>query len=206
MKEKSNHYIAVTCFILLAFILGLISCKSIVANKFKIGKEFRFTSKKQYLDYIRKRALFPDDIILYPDSASYVPFMMDKLQNDGVIVYVGTYFNDSVIFKKTTLLQDNESCSGRIQSEIKSNISRESFPDSLLMKGKSMSGYRFFYLSNHRLFKPAEKDRLSIYLFFAYGFGNYYDSFYKDIIQLQKEYANRADVYIVCMDAIYNLK
>ena len=54
--------------------------------------------------------------------------------------------------------------------------------------------------------KPKTGNRVSIYLFFAYGFGTYYDSFYKDIVQLQKEYPNKADIYIVCMDALYNLK
>lgn len=187
--------------------ITIFSCQTLAKNKYDIGRTFSFRSKQAYYDYLKKKSFLPAGNILYPDSASYVKFTVEKIQQDSSLVYQGTYLNDSVYVKKSSFLQDNKSCSGRIQGEIETNISLDNYPDSILKKGTKMSSYNLYHLQNNQPFNVnSGSGKLKIYLLYAYGFGTYYDNFFKDVNEIQKKYAHKAELYFICLEPLYFLK
>jgi hypothetical protein len=187
--------------------IAFFSCTAIAKNKYHIGREFSFHSRNEYLSYFTNKGLFKGEQVLYIDSVSFFRFYMEKIGPDSSVVYLGTYLDDSTWIRKSSFLQDNNSCSGRMQDEIEANLEKSAYPDSVLVSGRKMSRYALKHLDGDSsfIFKNQQGKR-TVFLLYAYGFGTYYDHFYKDILKIRKKHPSSVNVYLVCVDPVYRLK
>jgi hypothetical protein len=190
--------------ILIAF--TFISCKWYVVHNYQMNKPFAFKQKTEFIDYLKKRKTFKLGQVLYLEKESYLKFINEKLTEDSTLFYVGTYFNDSTIVKRSQHLNEKISCSGRIENEIKQNLTKNNFGHDELKQVSKMSGYALKHLSNNEIFDiTADKKPSKIFITYTYGYGKWYDHLYKEINELQKLNDQNTTVYVVCLDPIYNL-
>lgn len=193
-------------FNLMLLLLALSSCKLYVNHKFNLNRKFVFKDKASYLKYINSKKLFDDNHVLYIDTDGYQSFINEKLQQDSSIVYQGCYINDSVYINRSNLLNENTSCMGRIDLEIDANFKRTSFPDSILITGKSISSYHLKHLKDNTPFNLNPQKKITLIMVYAYSLGTYYNELYRKIMLLTKENETLADTYLICVDPVYLLK
>jgi hypothetical protein len=193
--------------IILLFLLIIFSeCKLYVNQKFHLERKFDFKDKASFLKYLKSKKIFDENHILYVGADGYQSFINEKLQQDSSIMYQGCYVNDSVYINRSSLLNENTSCMGRIDLEIASNFKRTVIPDSLLIAGKKISGYHLKYLNTNTPFYMNPEKKINLLLVYAYSLGTYYDELYRKIMLLTKENETIADTYLICLDPIYLLK
>ncbi len=184
----------------------LSACHFMAQYKYHIGKEMSFKTKKDYLSYIEKKRIISAQHILYLDLISLEDFYSDKIKNDNSLVYQGSYLNDSVCIKKSFSLEENKSCSGRMVHEIKENLLKQQYPDSVLCKTKKLSSYKLYYLHNNESFVIEHNNKkLKVFLLYSYRLGSYYNRFYKQMLQLQTLNSSLIDIYLICIDRIPNI-
>ncbi len=185
----------------------LLSCSSYAKKKFKLERKFNFESKEDFKKYIYKNRLFPEDNILYIDTSSLYGFFVDKMKGGSAGVYLGTYLNDSSFIKSGSFLEENTSCKGRVEDEILRNVNLKEIPDSIVKKGKKMSSYKLYHLSNNKLFDiNKHSKRHKVFLMYAHAFGTYYDSMYKEVLSIQQKNSSEVGVFIVVADPVQMLK
>jgi len=188
------------------FAFALMSCKWYTLHRYQLNKPFSFKQKSEFFNHLKKKKTFNLDKVLFIEKESYTKFISEKLTQDSTSFYVGTYFNDSIIVKRSHHLNENTSCIGRIEQEIKNNCSRNHFNENELMNVSKMSGYNLKYLSDNKTFDiNADKKANKIFLTYSTRYGKWYDELYKEINDLQKKNYQNASVYVVCLDPIYKL-
>ncbi len=192
--------------ITLLFLLIVFSgCKLYVNHKFHLERKFEFKDKSSFLKYLKSKKIFDENHILYVGAEGYQNFIIEKLQQDSSIMYQGCYVNDSVYINRSSLLNENTSCMGRIDFEIAANFKRTRIPDSLLITGKSISSYHLKYLSDNSDFYMNPQKKINLMLVYAYSLGTYYDELYRKIMLLTEENEAIADTYLICVDPVYLL-
>jgi len=171
-----------------------------------MNKPFAFKQKTEFIKHINKKKLFKIKQVLFIDKASYTKFIEEKLVDDSTSFYVGTYLNDSTVVKRSQFLNGNTSCSRRIEDEIKQNLTKNNFNDADLKQVSKLSDYTLRYLSNNEVFDiTADKKSSKIFITYTYAYGKWYDNLYKEINNLQQLNNQNTNVYLVCLDPIYNL-
>lgn len=185
------------------------SCYIVAKNKYKLDRDFKFKDKQEYIKLLKKEKAFPIEKVLYLDSSSYFEYLMQLMGNnqESAIIYRGTYLNDSVQIKHNEFLQENESCYGRIEDQIQSNILLRKVPDSLLIKGKKISQFKLLHLNNDEPFDMSrEVNQYNVFLGSIHKTGTYYRDFYKRMIALQKKNSFVMNLYIILLDPVHELK
>lgn len=190
---------------LLLLLIVFSGCKLYVNQKFHLERKFDFKDKASFMKYLKSKKIFDENHILYVDADGYQNFINEKLQQDSSIMYQGCYVNDSVYINRSSLLNENTSCMGRIDLEIASNFKRTIIPDSLLITGKRISRYHLKYLINNNPFYMNPEKKINLLLVYAYSLGTYYDELYRKIMLLTKENETIADTYLICVDPVYLL-
>ena len=191
---------------LLFFCLGFVACKMYAVKKYHLERDFNFKDKMSFLNYLNRKKIFDENQLLYLDSASYLNFYLEKLQQDSSVIYQGCYLNDSICINSSRFLSENTSCMGRIQNEVALNLSLSTYPDSILVKVKNISSYTLRYLKNDAVFNiSAFQKKIKIFLVYTYATGTYYDSLYKDILAINKSNNSNAEVFIICIDPLHTL-
>ncbi len=175
-------------------------------KKYHLERDFNFKDKQSFLNYLNRKKIFDENQLLYLDSASYLNFYLEKLQQDSSVIYQGCYLNDSICINRSRFLSENTSCMGRIQNEVALNLSLSTYPDSILVKVKNISSYTLRYLKNDAVFNiSAFQKKIKIFLVYTYATGTYYDSLYKDILAINKSNNSNAEVFIICIDPLHTL-
>jgi hypothetical protein len=193
-----------TSIIFLAF--TFMGCKWYVIHQYKMNNSFSFKQKADFIQYINKKKLFKINQVLFIDKASYTKFFNEKLTDDSTLFYVGTYLNDSTMVKRSKFLNENISCSGRIENEIKQNLNKNNFSVDDLKQVSNLSNYTLRYLSNNEIFDiNADKKLSKIFITYTYRYGKWYDNLYKEINDLQQLNNQNTNVYLVCLDPISTL-
>ncbi len=188
------------------FCLGFVACKMYTVKKYHLERNFNFKDRQSFLNYLNKKNLFDEHQLLYLDSASYLSFYLEKLQQDSSVIYQGCYLNDSICINRSRFLSENTSCMGRIQKEVAANLSLTTFPDSILVKVKNISSYTLRYLKDDAIFNiSAYQKKIKLFLVYTYATGTYYDSLYKDILAINKLNNSNADIFIICIDPLHTL-
>jgi hypothetical protein len=190
----------ITCVIFIA------ACRSYVNHKYQLDKKFNFKSKAAFLNYIDSKKITDRFHVLYVPAENYQRFINEKLQQDSSIIYQGCYLNDSLQIKRSSTLNSNTSCMGRIDKEIENNFKMTDFPDSMLTKGNKISSYQLRFLDNDRLFEIKSEKKITLFIVYAYSLGKYYDELYKKIMRLSKQYESTIDTYLITIDPVYLLK
>ena len=190
---------------LLFLIIVISGCKLYVNHKFHLERKFDFKDKSSFLKYLKSKKIFDENHILYVGAEGYQNFIIEKLQQDSSIMYQGCYVNDSVYINRSSLLNENTSCMGRIDLEIAANFKRTTIPDSLLITGKRISSYHLKYLSDNSTFYMNPQKKINLMLVYAYSLGTYYDELYRKIMLLTEENEAIADTYLICVDPVYLL-
>lgn len=182
------------------------SCKWYTVRRFQINKPFSFLQKSEFINQLKKKKAFNINQVLYVEKESYEKFLRQKITQDSTVFYVGTYFKDSMIVKRSQHLNENTSCIGRIEQEIRNDCSRNHFNENELMTVSKMSGYNLKYLCDNKTFDiNADEKAIKIFLTYSTRYGKWYDGLYKEINGLQKKNNQNVSVYVVCLDPIYKL-
>ncbi len=193
-----------TIFISALLMLCLHSCRYFVKEKYKMKNNLQCTTKQMYLQQLMRKGIFNADQLLYVDSTHYWHFYNSMLQQDSSIVYIGTYVNDSEQVKKSAVILNNSSCSGRLENEIKLMQSQTVFDAVDLTRKPFIDQLGLYALKNHQPFHRDNQISKCILLAFSYSFGNYYNQLYEKINR-QLQHHPTAKVYIVCLDPVYRL-
>ncbi len=186
----------------LFFCMALISCRFWINQKYQWGRSKTFNNKAAYIQAVGQEKIIPIGQLLYVESTALPLFYQKVIKKSNAIVYLGTYLNDSFCLKKSAQLQENESCWGRIEKEIKEQISISNPPDSLWCRTESLATYPLRYAENDELFHPNAIGKWTIYLLYSYSLGSYYNRLYQSVFTLQKKYPSKLDVYVISLDPV----
>lgn len=185
----------------------LFSCTTILKKSFKVNRKFSFNSKSEYYNYLINKKGFPKEKILFLDSISYINFGQKALMVENLMIYFGSFLNDSVSIKKSPFLKDNQACIGRMKSEIEKNLSMVVYADSAVELKMNLSKFNLCYLYDKSKFSTVNnKKRLKIFLIYYYSFGTYYDKLYKEIEEACLNNIEKTDLFIISVDPVYALK
>lgn len=196
-----------TVCLFFVLLTGLFSCKFYAIKKYQLNKPFSFIHKSSYLDFIMKRNIGEQNHFLYLDSASYERFLMDKIQKDTTVLYLGCYLNDSTCFLKSNFFNKNISCSGRIENEVLSNLAYKEKDSLHFKKVQKLSTYKMHPLINNEVFSiNHDEKRIKLFLLYSYSYGTYYDKLIKNLNEIVKQNETDISMYIICIDPLYSLK
>ena len=184
------------------FCMAVIGCRFWVNKKYQLNRPGTFANKAAYIQAIEQEKIIPIGQLLYVESRSLPLFYHEVIKKSNAIVYLGTYVNDTLCLKKSTQLQENESCWGRIEKEINEQVSIFNPPDNVCCRTESLSAYPLRYIENDELFHPNAIGKWTIYLLYSYSLGSYYNRLYQSVFGLQKKYANKLNVYIISLDPV----
>jgi len=178
-----------------------------VAKKYSIGTENQITERGAYIDFIKQKKFFPVEQMLYTSRKGYIPFHFNVMQRDSSIVYMGTYINDSLRILKPEFLQDNQSCSGRLQTEIERILQANPAVAFKTENTEPLAIYDLHYLINKEPFLLSKSgNKQHIFLIFSQGYGTYYNQFYKDVEKFYQQYASKANLYVITLEPVYQFK
>ncbi len=176
-------------------------------KKYHLKKEFHFSSKKKYFDYLVKKNICAPNRILYLDSSHFLPFILNEVMKDSNCIYLGCYLNDSIVIKKGIALSENKSCISILNNEIKYELSMVAFPDSNCKKANNLCDYKLKKLCDDGVKKfNYYNHKKIVFLFYNYAFGSYYDSLYKEVLAFEKNNPEHVAFYLICLDGVYKLK
>lgn len=179
---------------------GLLGCRYFSEKKYRIGQNFYFNHKYDFINYLKKKKSLPIQQYLYVDSVDYSRFVFNQLQQNKSGVYIGAFLNDSMEIKKSMLLRNNVFCSGRIENEIMTIASMKKHPDSILQITHEISNYSLRFLESGAAFDiNKNKEKITFIMVYSYGMGNYYDKLFQNVSSLK-------NVYVICTDPVYKLK
>lgn len=190
-----------------AAIIFFSSCKQYAISKYEIGRKFDFKTKVAYKEYLLKKQLIPLSHFVYADSSGYQQLMSDLIKGKITDVILGYYLNDSERVKHGAALNEKSYCAKRIEDEMERNANTIEFEDSVKEKATALSRYRLKTLTEDKLMElPGVHQKKLMLLLYFVGYGSYYDRMYKNIFSIQQQYAQKNDLYIICMDPVYQLK
>ena len=193
--------------ILLITILFSFSCRSVLYRRYQMNREFDFSTKKSYLNYlVEKRHLIPE-YLYYFDKVSYNIFLNQFVQDKKSQIYFGTFLNDSISFIKSPYLKNNETCIGRMASEIAKNLSESTDNKNITESVINFKSFRLISLFNGKILEglPANQKKKLI-VFVDNYYGSYFDSFYKEVQEIQKKEQQELDLIIILIDPVSYLK
>jgi hypothetical protein len=181
----------------------MLSCKTLLTEKYRFNKPFSFESKSLYLEYLKSKYGFPAEHVLYPDSTS-----RDALGNDIIKAklaqYYGTFINDTLEVRKTELLSENLSCIGQVLKEIENN-SNDNYGNGVAIN-KNFRNYHFKIAVNDSDFIFNSDKKIKIFLLYAFAMGSYFDNFFRDVMNWVQNKNGKLEVFIIDLDPIQNLK
>ena len=192
-------------FILLASVFT--GCGWIYQKKYRFNKPFTFQAKKDFIAFLEQKKWSGGFEFLYLDSISYFNFLQSSNIRNGNVVLQGMFVNDSVEVKPTDVYLQKRYCTGSILHEIERLCSRAE--DSLLMQKSSwrISDYSFHSLKDNLLFySHPTNEKIYIMLSYSYALGNYYDNLFEDIRKIAQQNSKQVEVYVICLDPVYQLK
>lgn len=101
------------------FLIAFISvfCNSGEKLFFGANKDRNFSSVEEYRNYMKKTYSFDQNQFYYSDPKNY-DSLLYYVARSKIDYLLGIFENDSIEYKKSFFLSDNESCVGRIASEI----------------------------------------------------------------------------------------
>ena len=191
---------------ILVFVLSICSCSYYAVKKYHLHQHFDFKTKSAYLNEFKKKIADEKIDLLYLDSSTYLSFYTQKISRENDIVYLGCFLNDSTSLKKSSSLNENNSCAGRVKEQIKFNLS---LSEALLKDYSQREPMRDFIFrevaTGSKISLNNDKD-LKIMIIYASGFGSYYDELYKWICYLKSQSILTCKIYFVSIDPIYLLK
>lgn len=191
------------CFVVL--VGALLSCRRATSANYNLNQKFEFRTKQEYFNKVSKKNGFNASSLLYIDSSDYMEFGRQVL--DSMKIYLGTFINDSVAFKKSTSLKENEFCLGRLEKEFRGKDFLSDLSDGMFDSSINLGQFRFYTVMGNKRIRLSENPKKSkIILLYAYAFGTFYKKFYKDIEKNYKKNIDNTDLYIITIDPVYFLK
>ncbi len=96
------------------------SCRSIITRAYGINKNIDFQHLNEYKDYAVRNYHIDTNKLYFIGRDNYNSFITE-VSMSGADLFFGTFLNDSTEIKKSSSLTENQSCSGRVLSEITGN-------------------------------------------------------------------------------------
>ena len=191
----------------LFLLVSFVGCRWIAKTKFHTGRHFEFKNKKSYVHYLDNNNAISSFEHLYVDSLSYVKFLNAISGPSASLVYQGCYLNDSVVVKTSNAFNQKKYCPGAIYTEIKTRLNTKGDMDSLQLASLNLSRYSFRHIDDGHIFSlDRSVKKLKIILTYSYAFGTYYDQLFAEIKAIQQKNKKQVDVFLVCIDPVYQLR
>jgi len=186
--------------IILILLLFTLSCKESERIFLGMNKTLEFKSLTDYKNFISKKYDIDLHNLYYLNGKDYDTFMYYIFENK-LDYFLGTFENDSTQFLKSAFLRDNQSCYGRIRTEV-SGLST-------LEKLNKISNP---ILKNTEIFNINTQKRLDfvpgkgkVVLLISYKFGMIHKNDFKKLENLIKNLGNY-EFCVISLDNISNLE
>jgi hypothetical protein len=187
---------------LLFAVTGLSGCQPILKAVYGVNREFRFTTRTDYLAFMNRTYSLAPEQIVYFDSVSERLFITDAMQK-SISEYYGSFINDSTEIKQSAFLEENASCIGRVLKEIEDNSGK--IDDSLLVKNTVFRNYKLLNAKTDQQLEVNADKKVKVFLLYSYRLGTYFNSFYKDVAALSKNNKDQLSIYVITVDPIRGL-
>jgi len=186
--------------IILILLLFTLSCKESQKIFYGTNKTLEFKSLTDYKKYISKKYDIDLHNLYYLSGKDYGTFLGYVVENK-LDYFLGTFENDSTQFKKSAFLRDNQSCYGRIRTEVSGlntleNLNKISNP---IIKNTSFLNIN----TQKRLdFVPGKR---KVVLLISYKMGNVHKKDFNKLEALIKNLGNY-ELCVISLDNISNLE
>jgi hypothetical protein len=177
-------------------------CNPIIKSVYHVNREFKFTSRTDYLAFLNKSYSLTPGQVVYFDSVSERLFITDAMQK-SISEYYGSFINDSTEIKQSAFLEENASCIGRVLKEIEDNSGK--IDDSLLVKNTVFRNYKLLNAKTDQQLEVNADKKVKVFLLYSYRLGTYFNSFYKDVAALSKNNKDQLSIYVITVDPIRGL-
>jgi hypothetical protein len=195
--------VKIFCALLPVFFAG--GCRNYITRQYKLNRAFVFTGRQDYLNAVSRENGFDAASVLYVDSIHFNDFL--QILNGTGTVYLGSFLNDSTAIKKSDLLKENESCIGRMESEIDKNIAIADLSSAALDTSLNLAHYTFYSVKDNRQVSiTGGPKKITIVLLYTYAFGTLYTKLYNEIKKAYQKNTANAALYIITADPVYYLQ
>jgi len=189
---------------IIKFITGVVlaynlSCNSAPKVLYGANKERTFASKNDYSAFINEKYGFKPDYLFFADNKSYDSLLYYTVGN-GIDYFFGSFTSDTVEFKKSDFLSDNESCYGRVELEIR-NIKEN--------KGLRKPNYffrnnSFINIVNGQKLELNKLNKKSIVLVISHKLGRIHHKEFAKIERLVESFPD-IQLLVLSLDNVYTL-
>ncbi len=191
-------------FLCLITIVYLLSCKSMLINKFHFNRVFRFESKTAYLQFVRQHYGADSTQLITLKGEGRAIFLTD-IGKHNIADYYGCFINDSTSVKKSAYLLNDAGCLGKITHEIEAIATRENWNDTALFQQEYLKDLNLRYCYSNEPFQPNANTKCKILLALHYSMGTYYDGHIREILNYVKLHSDKMAAYIILFDEIFEV-
>ena len=186
--------------IMLILLLFTLSCKESQKMFYGTNKTLEFKSLTDYKNFISKKYDIDLHNLYYLNGKDYDTFT-NYIVEKKVDYFLGTFENDSTQFLKSAFLRDNQSCYGRIRTEVSGlnaleNLNKISNP---ILRNTDLLNIN----TQKRLdFVPGKR---KVILLISYKMGNVHKKDFNKLEDLIKNLGNY-ELCVISLDNISNLE
>ena len=182
---------------LIAFIST--SCNSGEKLIFGANKDKKFSSIKEYRAYMKAMYSFDQKQFYYADQKNY-DSLLYYVAGNKIDYLLGIFENDSIEYKKSLFLDDNESCIGRIVNEIEV-ISKSGKSEKI--RNDFFHNNRFINLENQQILDMQSSKTKKVILVVSYKLGRIHKNDFtkiEEIVNQQMDY----ELIVLSLDKVFN--
>ena len=191
------------CFLLL--ILLLCSCSVFIKQKTGIGRSMTHKTKTAYIQNIHELTGIRSDLLYLPDSTNRITFIREALVEKNRIPLFGIYVHGELISGSQSW-NEKSGCAGRLINYIDSALSTDNANVKTTRSLSVLDDYSILPLvQSTRNDSAIAVKPITIVLVYSYGFGNFYNTFYRDVIQRVQPYEDRCRIYVITIDPLHIL-
>jgi hypothetical protein len=162
-------------------------------------------TKTAYIQNIHELTGISPDLLYLPDSTNRITFIREALVEKNRIPLFGIYVHGELISGSQSW-NEKSGCAGRLINCIDSALSTDNANVKTTRSLSVLDDYSILPLvQSTRNDSAIAVKPITIVLVYSYGFGNFYNTFYRDVIQRVQPYEDRCRIYVITIDPLHIL-
>jgi len=183
----------------------LCACGVLIKQKTGIGRSMTSRTKTAYVNDIEELTGIPSVLLYVPDSNNRIRFIRETLVEQNRIPLFGIYAQGELIAGSQTL-NEKSGCISKLTNCIDSALAAEDVSATTIRAPSVFADYKISPLIQSKQGNMLDQLKpISIVLVYSYGFGNFYNSFYRDVVQRVQTYEDQCQLFVITIDQIHSL-
>lgn len=162
-------------------------------------------TKTAYIHAIHQLTGIRADLLYLPDSNNRITFIREALVDKNRIPLFGIYVHGELISSSQSW-NEKSGCADKLINYIDSALLVDNVNTKTTDPPSILDEFKIIPLIQTTERDPSKQLRpIAIVLVYSYGFGNFYNTFYRNVIQRVQSYEDRCRLYVITIDPLHSL-